>query len=70
MQPGEREMGLGLHPSGAERGHTPLPRDSCNVRYQPRLADTRRAAKDQRLPARRDLIQHRPQQTLLPLATY
>ena len=70
MQPGEREMGLDLHPGGGEGGHTALSRRSCSVRNQPRLADTRLATEQQRLAAHRDVVQHRRQETLLLLATY
>ena len=58
MQPGKREVRLGLHPSGREHRHAPLPRSPRGVRQEPRLADTRLAAKHERLATSRDLVQH------------
>lgn len=70
MQSGKRQMRLGLHASGGEHRNAPLPRSPRGGRQQPRLADTRLAAKHERLAARRDFIQDRPQETLFLVATH
>ena len=57
MQPGKWEMRFGLDASGREHRHAALPRSPRSVRQKPRLADTRLAAKHQRLAMNRDLVQ-------------
>ena len=57
VQPSKREMRFGLHAGGREHQHAPLPRRPRGVSQKPRLADTRIAAKHQRLAMNRDLVQ-------------
>jgi hypothetical protein len=57
MQSGEWEMRLGLHAGRGEDQHAALARRAGGFSEQPRLADTRLAAKHERLAACRDLVQ-------------
>ena len=57
MQPSERETRFRLDASGREHRHAPLPRSPRGVRQQPGLANTRFAAKHQRLATNRNLVQ-------------
>jgi len=69
VQPGKRQARFRLDASGREHQHAPLPRGPRGVRQKPGLADTRFAPKHQRLAMNRDLIQQRPQDVPLLVAT-
>jgi hypothetical protein len=64
MQTGKRQTRFGLDASCCEHRHAPPARLSRDLRQQTRLADTRLAAKDERLATRCDLVQERRQQGL------
>jgi hypothetical protein len=69
MQPCKRQMRLGLHPGRGQDRDPPLACRPRDFRQQARLADAGLASKYERLAARDDPVQQRPQEALFLGAT-
>jgi hypothetical protein len=65
MQPRKRQVSLRLHTHRRKNRHPPLARSTRRLLEQPGLAYTGLAAKDERPPARENIVQKRLQQSLL-----